>query len=105
MLSLISVFPLKLDCVWVVFYSHVNVNILLPIAIKGISFLSEELVSQCSSLVVKVGDGSEETRVWMACCEGHGTFRLAGYVIRKENTTNCFLSSVTENSEILTNLI
>lgn len=75
--------------------------------IKGISFLSEELASQYSTLVVKVGDGSEETRVWMACCEGHRTFRLRckeiyvicyniGYVIKKENTTNHFLSSVTE---------
>lgn len=53
-------------------------NTLLPMAIKGISFLSEELASPYSVLVVEVGDGFEETRVWMACCEGCRTFRLIG---------------------------
>lgn len=76
------------DLVCVVFYFYVN--ILLPIALTGISFLNEEFASQYSTLVVKAGDGSEETRVQMSCCGGHRTFRLIGYVIRKENTTNFF---------------
>lgn len=53
-------------------------NAQLPMAIKGISFLSGELASQYSVLVVKVGDGFEETRVWMACCEGCRTFKVIG---------------------------
>lgn len=48
------------DLVCVVFYFYVN--ILLPVALTGISFLSEEFASQYTTLVVKVGDGSEETR-------------------------------------------